>query len=86
MSRKIVVISWADAHADQEGSWVHIPDIEDKGDYLVTTVGVVLEAGNGGQTGHVSVAQTISNDEFADHIINIPVGMIKTMRVLDTIE
>lgn len=79
MSRKIVLVTWADAHADQEGSWVHLPDIEDKGEYIVTSVGIVLEVGDGGQTGHLSIAQTVAPDDFADHIINIPNGMIRTL-------
>jgi photosystem II stability/assembly factor-like uncharacterized protein len=82
MSRKIVLVTWADAHADQEGSWVHIPDIEDKGDYIVTSVGILLEPGDGGQTGHVSLAQTVAPDDYADHIVNIPNGMVKNLLVL----
>jgi hypothetical protein len=82
MSRKIVLVTWADAHANEDGSWVHIPDIVDKGDYIVKSVGILLEVGDGGQSGHVSLAQTVAPDEFADHIINIPNGMIKNMSVL----
>lgn len=82
MSRKIVLVTWADAHANEEGSWVHIPDIEDKGEYIVTSVGIALEAGEGGQSGHVSLAQTVAPDEFADHIVNIPIGMVRSMTVL----
>jgi hypothetical protein len=84
MSRKIVVVTWADAHANEEGSWVHIPDIIDKGDYIVTSVGIVLDTGDGGQSGHLTITQSLGPDEFADHIINIPNGMIKTMTVLGT--
>lgn len=82
MSRKVVLVSWADAHANEEGSWVHIPDIIDKGDYIVTSVGILLETGAGGQTGHVTIAQSLGPDEFADHIINIPNGMVKNLSVL----
>lgn len=82
MSRKIVLVTWADAHANDEGSWVHIPDIEDKGDYIVQSVGILLEPGDGGQTGHVSLAQTVAPDEYADHIVNIPNGMVKNLLVL----
>jgi photosystem II stability/assembly factor-like uncharacterized protein len=82
MSRKIVLVTWADAHAHQEGTWVHISEIEDKGDYVVTSVGVLLEVGDGGQTGHVSLAQTVAPDDYVDHIINIPNGMVKTVVTL----
>lgn len=84
MKRKIVVISWADAHANEQGSWVFIPDIVDKGDYIVTSVGVLLELGDGGQSGHVTIAQSLGPDEYADHLINIPNGMVKSMTVLAT--
>jgi hypothetical protein len=82
MSRRIVLVTWADAHADQEGSWVHLPDVEDKGEYIVTSVGIVLEPGDGGQTGHLSIAQTVAPDEYADHIINIPEGMVRSLTTL----
>lgn len=82
MSRKVVQIVWADAHANEEGSWVFIPDIEDKGEYLVTSVGMMLEPGDGGQSGHITITQSIGPDEFADHIINIPNGMIRSVKVL----
>lgn len=82
MSRKIVLVTWADAHAHQEGTWVHISEIEDKGDYVVTSVGILLEAGEGGQTGHISLAQTVAPDDYVDHIINIPSGMVKTVVTL----
>lgn len=84
MARKIVLLTWADAHANEDGGWVQLSDIEDKGDYIVTSVGILLEAGEGGQSGHVSIAQTIAPDDFADHIINVPNGMVKTMTVLGT--
>lgn len=82
MSRKIVLVTWADAHANEEGGWVQLHEIEDKGDYIVTSVGILLEVGDGGQTGHVSIAQTVAPDDFADHIINIPNGMVKALMVL----
>jgi hypothetical protein len=84
MKRKVVLVTWADAHAHEDGTWVHISDIVDKGDYIVTSTGILLEQGEGGQTGHISIAQSVGPDEYADHIINIPNGMVKTMTVLTT--
>lgn len=86
MSRNIVLVTWADAHANEEGTWVSLADIEDKGDYIVTSVGIVLEPGDGGQTGHLSLAQTIAPDDYGDHIINIPNGMIRTVLNLGAVK
>lgn len=82
MSRRIVLVTWADAHANDEGTWVSLADLEDKGEYIVTSVGVVLEPGDGGQTGHLSLAQSIAPDDYGDHIINIPDGMVRTVVTL----
>lgn len=80
--RPMVLVEWADAYAD-ENTWRFIEDIEDEGDYTVTTIGWLLEVGDGGQTGHVSVAQSIGiRDDAVDHIINIPQGMVRKLLTL----
>lgn len=82
MSRQMVLVEWADAYA-HEGSWIYISDLVDKGEYPVVSIGWLLETGDGGQTGHVTLAQSIGHDDAADHIINIPVGMVRRIAVLD---
>lgn len=86
MSEKIrlqpVLITWADAHA-HEGSWVYINDIEDTGEYLVTSVGWLLPPGEGGFSNHASIAQSHGPDNAIDHIIHIPTGMIRSVQYLE---
>ena len=75
-------VEWADAHAGED-SWIHISDIDDIGEYLVISVGQLLLPGDGGQTGHISLALSIGKDDCVDGIINIPFGMIRAISVLD---
>jgi len=75
-------VEWADAHAGED-SWVHISDIEDIGEYVVTSVGLLLLPGDGGQTGHISLALSIGKDDCVDGIINIPFGMVRSVYLLD---
>lgn len=82
MDLPMVFVLWADAYANEEGSWVFLNSIKDEGEYLVRTVGWLLEPGSGGQTGHVSVAQSYGKDGVADHILNIPNGMVREMQYL----
>jgi hypothetical protein len=78
-----VYVEWADAHADEGGSWVELRGVKNLGEYLVASAGLLLPVGLGGQSGHVSIAQSWGlRDDVGDHIIHIPVGMIRTLRVL----
>lgn len=80
--RLLVHVRWADAWADGDPGWRHLEEIEDEGEYLVDTVGWLLHVGDGGQTGHVTVAQSIGErDDAVDHVINIPLGMVRTISV-----
>lgn len=80
--REMLRVEWVDAHAGEE-TWIHVDDIEDIGDYVVVSVGQLLKPGDGGQTGHVSLALSIGKDDCVDGIINIPLGMVKSIAVLD---
>jgi len=83
MDRPFVRIEWADAHAHDEDSWVYLSNVPDRGEYLVSSIGHLLALGDGGQTGHVSIAQSIGvRDDAGDHIIHIPVGMVRNLWVL----
>lgn len=75
-------VEWADAHAGED-SWIHISDIDDIGEYIVVSVGQLLLPGDGGQTGHISLALSIGKDDCVDGIINIPYGMVRSISLLD---
>lgn len=75
-------VEWADAHAGED-SWIHVSDIDDIGEYIVVSVGQLLLPGDGGQTGHISLALSIGMDDCIDGIINIPFGMIRSVSLLD---
>lgn len=83
MTRKMVQVLWADAHANEDGAWVYLKSVKDEGEYIVESIGWLLEVGDGGQSGHVTIAQSIGvRDNVADHIINIPNGMVRSLRYL----
>lgn len=83
MDLPMVFVEWADAHANEDGSWVFLASVKDEGEYLVRSVGYLLEPGKGGQSGHVCIAQSYgSRDGVADHIINIPDGMVRRLEYL----
>ena len=82
MSKQKVLIEWADAYA-HEGSWIFLSDIVDEGEYLVESIGFLIEPGEGGQTGHLTIAQSLGKDNAGDHIINIPLGMVRKVSLLD---
>jgi hypothetical protein len=79
--REMLRVEWADAHAGED-TWVHVSDIEDKGEYTVISVGQLLRLGDGGQTGHISLALSIGKDDCIDGIINIPLGMVRSITIL----
>lgn len=76
MSRDMVLVSWADAHSPESG-WTFVTHLEDTGEFIVETIGWLLTEDDGGKTGHITVAQSIGPDDAADHIIHIPVGMVR---------
>jgi len=72
----VVYVMWHDAHAVAP-SWISLDDIDDE-PAIVESVGWVL---HGRKSGHIVLAQSLTDDE-GDHIIAIPVGMIKAMKVM----
>ena len=62
---------------------MHISDIDDIGEYIVVSVGQLLVPGDGGQSGHISLALSIGKDDCVDGIINIPFGMVRSVSLLD---
>lgn len=75
-----VSIQWADAHAG-EGHWDTL-DPEDKEEHIVITCGFIIPTIDGGKPGHCTIAQSVSPDEFVDHVIHIPVGMLRSVTFL----
>lgn len=81
---KIAIVVWHDAHAIIDGSWTHLSELDDTDPYVVVSVGIILDEGRGGKPGHVSIAQSLTPDEFVDHVTHVPVAMVQ--RVMDLYE
>lgn len=75
---RFVAITWADAHADC-AEWTGLTDMEDDGDFLVRSVGILLV---GAKRGHISIAQSITPDEDVDSVLHIPKGMVRRLEAL----
>ena len=73
-----VVVSWADAHAGME-HWTPLTDLEDDGEYIVSSVGWLIPVDEGGKAEHVTLAQSLTPDDDVDHVIHIPVSMVRTI-------
>lgn len=78
---KVVVVMWKDAHADCQG-WSELGDIDDE-PYIVRSVGFLLTKGHGKKKGHVSIAQSISEDKMIDSVLHIPKRMVVSLAVLE---
>jgi hypothetical protein len=79
----MILLVWADAHAGDNDSWVPIEDVTDTGEYLVSTVGWVVD---GAKDKHVSIAQSWTQDDQVDHILHVPIGMIRQVHALSPVE
>lgn len=73
------LVEWDDAHADRSGGWVLPADIEFT-PYRVTTVGYRLEVDDC----HVSIVQSVGDDGACDHVIHVPLGMVRSVRRIPT--
>ena len=72
-----VEIIWHDAHADTT-SWIELDDIgNDPG--VVVSVGQLLPSA---KKDHVVICQSSNTEEQLDCVLCVPVGMVKSMRVL----
>lgn len=72
----VVLVLWHDAHAGNDGQWVHLDECEDDGAYLVATAGIILDRKRGGKKNHVSIASSLTNDGHVDYITHIPKRMV----------
>jgi hypothetical protein len=75
---QIVLVHWIDAHAGDEGGW-HGLDPDDNSDYINRTVGFLIPCTEGGKQNHVTIGQSISQEGLYDHVIHIPVIMVRTI-------
>jgi hypothetical protein len=75
-----VTVLWADAHAG-DGHWATL-DEGDQEEHIVTTSGYLIPTLDGGKPNHYTIAQSISPDEFVDHVIHIPSGMMRSVTFL----
>ena len=74
--RSVVYVKWHDAHAVAP-SWIALADISDE-PAIVESVGWLVP---NCISGHIVLAQSVLGDE-GDHILAIPVGMVRAMKSL----
>ena len=79
----VVLVTWHDAHSGAE-SWINIKDL-DTDPAEVQSVGFLLATGDGGKPDHVTLYQS-RNEDSVDHVLHIPVGMVKHIKVLMDVE
>lgn len=76
-----VRVTWTDAHAGPE-QWASLDELE-QGEFLVGSVGYLIPVSAGGKEGHVTIAQSLTQDGHIDHVLYVPVGMVKHLVALD---
>ena len=79
----VVLVTWHDAHSGAE-SWINIKDLDTE-PAEVESVGFLLATGDGGKHDHVTLYQS-RNEDSVDHVLHIPVRMVRTMKVLMELE
>ena len=79
----VVLVTWHDAHSGAE-SWINIKDLDTE-PAEVQSVGFLLATSDGGKPDHVTLYQS-RNEDSVDHVLHIPVGMVKHIKVLMDLE
>lgn len=79
----VVLVTWHDAHSGAE-SWINIKDLDTE-PAEVQSVGFLLATSDGGKPDHVTLYQS-RNEDSVDHVLHIPVRMVRTMKVLMELE
>jgi hypothetical protein len=79
----VVLVTWHDAHSGAE-SWINIKDLDTE-PAEVQSVGFLLATRDGGKPDHVTLYQS-RNEDSVDHVLHIPVRMVRTMKVLMELE
>ena len=75
----VVLVTWHDAHSGAE-SWINIKDLDTE-PAEVQSVGFLLATSDGGKPDHITLYQS-RNEDSVDHVLHIPVGMVKHIKVL----
>ena len=76
MKHPIVEIIWHDAHSIGD-TWMPLP--VDTDPCIVCSIGWLLPDA---KPDYVVIAQSFTNEEMNDHVLAIPVGMIKETKLL----
>lgn len=77
----VAYVRWADAHGG-EGGWQDLDEYEDDGECLVTSVGFLVPADDpGAKKDHVTLWQTVTDGEGI-HPFHIPVGMVRSLKLV----
>jgi len=79
----VVLVTWHDAHSGAE-SWINIKDLDTE-PAEVQSVGFLLATSDGGKPDHITLYQS-RNEDSVDHVLHIPIGMVKHIKVLMDIE
>jgi len=79
----VVLVVWHDAHSGSE-SWINIKDLDSE-PAEVKSVGFLLAMSDGGKPNHVTLYQS-RNEDSLDHVLHIPVGMVKSIKLLMELE
>ena len=79
MSQPMVLVTWADAHSGV-ATWTPIDGL-DKDEMIVSTCGFLLATCDGGKPDHVTVYQSRTIDDDIDHVLHIPVAMVRHMAI-----
>jgi hypothetical protein len=78
---KVVAVRWLDAHADVDG-WTSLTGPHDTDPYEIVTIGIALDKKSGRKPGHVSVAQSLSQDRQVDSVLHVPKAMVRDVTEL----
>jgi hypothetical protein len=78
-----VLVIWHDAHAGS-GTWEHLRDLEDDGNYVVRSIGYLIDGKKHGKKKHISIAQSLSEADCVDSVLHIPVAMVQ--QVINLVE
>lgn len=73
MLKTMVLLEWHDAHSGENDTWTPADEIEDAGPYLVKSIGWLI---SGVKAGHVTIAQSWTQDDQVDHLLHVPAGMV----------
>ena len=78
---KPVLVIWHDAHAACQG-WEYLDELIDDGDYVVKSIGYLIDSKKYGKKKHISIAQSISEEDCVDSVLHIPKAMVQKIIIL----